>query len=79
MAQFVILGQDTSGLHQVKLPQEFELHQKGGAEMNKSHESGAGLSLSFMACVPQQRLAVRIPEENGWDTEGEGKLASHTS
>lgn len=47
--------------------------------MNKSYESGAGLSLSFMTCVPQQRLAVRIPEENGWDTEGEGKLASHTS
>lgn len=32
-----------------------------------------------MTCVPQQGQAVRIPEENAWDTEGEGKLASYTS
>lgn len=60
-------------------PRNLKLHQKGGGGRDeKSHESGAGLSLSFMTCVPQQRQAVRIPEGDGWDTEGEGKVASRT-
>lgn len=54
-------------------PRNLKLHQKKGGRDEKSHKSGAGLSLSFMTCVPPAKIGSSHPRGtrmgHGWRRE----------